>query len=112
MKRLGTLLLLIVVLGALVGIVSAQDTPVEGGVLRVSVSANTGLDPIFISDDMSMYPSSLVYQFLVRAIRQPDGAIAYKGDLAESAGHLGRWHRDHFLSAPGDDFPGRQRRVP
>ncbi len=83
MKRLGTLLLLFVVL-AVVGSVSAQDTPVEGGILRVSLNAVTGLDPVFISDDVSMYPSSLVYQFLVRARRLPDGTISYDPDLAES----------------------------
>lgn len=84
MKRWGILMFLMVLVGAAVGIVSAQDTPVEGGTLRVSVSSITGLDPIFISDDMSMYPSSLVYQFLVRAVRDADGTLTYEGDLAES----------------------------
>jgi len=84
MKRLGTLLLLIVVLGVAVGIVSAQDTPVEGGVLRVALPSVTGLDPVFIADDVSFYPSSLVYSFLVRSRRLPDGTLLYEGDLAES----------------------------
>ncbi|MBK9745324.1 MAG: ABC transporter substrate-binding protein [Chloroflexi bacterium] len=84
MKRFGTLLLMLVVLMAAVGIVDAQDTPVEGGTLRVAIASLTGLDPVFIADDMSMYPSSLVYQFLVRARRLADGTVAYEGDLAES----------------------------
>lgn len=84
MKRLATLFLLIAVLGAAVGLVSAQDTPVEGGTLRIAVDSNTSLDPIFIADDVSMYPSSLVYQFLVRARRLSDGSFVYEPDLAES----------------------------
>lgn len=63
---------------------AAQDMPTPGGTLRVAVPAITSLDPIFIADDVSMYPSSLVYQFLVRAIRTEDGSIEYIGDLAES----------------------------
>jgi peptide/nickel transport system substrate-binding protein len=69
---------------AAVGIVDAQDTPVEGGTLRVALASVTGLDPVFIADDVSMYPSSLVYQFLVRAKRAEDGSLEYVGDLAES----------------------------
>src|SRR5262245_43198450 len=84
MKRWRTLLFLMLMVGAAAGIVSAQDTPVEGGVLRVAVPTITGLDPIFITDDISMYPASLVYQFLVRTRRLEDGTQVYEGDLAES----------------------------
>ncbi len=84
MKRFGTLFVLVLLLLAAVGVVDAQDTPVEGGTLRIALASITSLDPVFIADDTSVYPSSLVYQYLVRARRLDDGTIGYEGDLAES----------------------------
>ena len=84
MKKLVSLLLVMVLLATLALSVSAQEEPVSGGTLRIAVGSITSLDPTFIQDDMSFYAASQVYNTLVRSSAAEGGGFEPIPDLAES----------------------------
>lgn len=84
MKRLPLFAILVLLLSVVVGGLSAQDEPQEGGQLNFAVNAVTGLDPVFIADDFSFRIASLIFSTLTSEWVAPDGTLETIPNLAES----------------------------